>query len=117
MIPSNIKHLFIKADDSISFNMSPHFQQACEFIEEARQSNGRILVHCACGVSRSSTLCCAYLIKHHSMSVEDAIIHLRARRHIIQPNSAFLEQLIRYNEQIECDKKTMNIITEQLENV
>jgi protein-tyrosine phosphatase len=117
LIPSNIKHLFLKADDSISFNMSPYFDQACEFIEQARQSNGRILVHCACGVSRSTTLCCAYLIKHHSMSVEQAITHLRARRHIVQPNPAFLEQLIRYNEKIESDNKTMNEITEQLENV
>jgi len=78
--------------------MTKHFKQACQFIDDARQSNGRVLVHCACGVSRSSTLCCAYLIKHHSMSIEEAIIHLRSRRHIIQPNSAFLRQLIIYNE-------------------
>ena len=78
--------------------MTKHFEQACQFIDDARQSNGRVLVHCACGVSRSSTLCCAYLIKHHSMSIEEAIIHLRSRRHIIQPNSAFLRQLIIYNE-------------------
>jgi protein-tyrosine phosphatase len=97
--------------------MSPYFEQACQFIEEARQSNGCVLVHCACGVSRSSTLCCAYLIKHHSMSVEQAIIHLRSRRHIVQPNPAFLSQLIHYNEQIQCDNKTMNILNEQLENI
>jgi protein-tyrosine phosphatase len=99
--------------------MSPYFEQACQFIEEARQSNGRVLVHCACGVSRSSTLCCAYLIKHQSMSVEEAISHLRSRRHIIQPNPAFLRQLIQYNEQIECDNNNtaMNTIIEKLENV
>lgn len=102
-IPSNIKHLFVKADDSISFNMSPFFEQACQFIDEARQSNGRILVHCACGVSRSTTLCCAYLIKHHSMSIEQALTHLRKRRHIVQPNPAFLTQLIHFNDQIDRD--------------
>jgi protein-tyrosine phosphatase len=109
--------LFIKADDAISFNLSPYFEQACEFIEEARQSNGRVLIHCACGISRSTTLCCAYLIKHHSMSVEQALTHLRTRRHIVQPNPAFLEQLIRFNERIECDNLAVNRITEQLENV
>jgi atypical dual specificity phosphatase len=92
--------------------MTPYFEQACRFIEEARQSNSCVLVHCACGVSRSTTLCCAYLIKHHSMSVEQAITHLRLQRHIVQPNTGFLRQLIRYNEQIECDT-----IVEQLENV
>lgn len=88
--------------------MSPFFQQACEFIEDARQSNGRILVHCACGVSRSTTLCCAYLIKHHSMSIEQALTHLRARRNIVQPNSAFLTQLIHFNDQIDCDKQRIS---------
>lgn len=87
--------------------MSPLFEQACQFIEEARQSNGRILVHCACGVSRSTTLCCAYLIKHHSMSIEQALTHLRARRHIVQPNSAFLSQLIHFNEQIDRDNQNI----------
>jgi len=97
--------------------MTPYFEQACQFIEEARQSNGRVLVHCACGVSRSTTLCCAYLIKYHSMSVEQAITHLRSHRHIVQPNPAFLRQLIHYNEQIECDNKKMNTIIEKIENV
>ncbi|CAF1107618.1 unnamed protein product [Adineta steineri] len=116
-IRSHIKHMFIKADDTISFDMSPHFEQACQFIDEARQLNSCVLVHCACGVSRSTTMCCAYLMKYHSMSVEQAMIHLRSRRHIVQPNTAFLRQLIHYNEQIECDRTTMNTVLEQSENV
>ena len=100
-IPSDMKHLFVKSDDTIAFNISQHFPVICQFIEEARQANGRVLVHCACGVSRSSTLVCAYLIQHQSMSVEEALLHLRARRSIIQPNSGFLRQLIRLNEQID----------------
>ncbi|CAF1267786.1 unnamed protein product [Rotaria sordida] len=116
-IPSNVKHLFIKAEDTFSFNMSPYFEQACQFIEDARQSNGRILVHCACGVSRSTTLCCAYLIKNHLMSIEQALTEIRSHRPIVQPNPSFLRQLIRFNEQIECDKAMINTIVEQLENV
>ncbi|UJR09712.1 hypothetical protein I4U23_013941 [Adineta vaga] len=109
-ISSNIRHLFIKADDCTTFDMSLYFEQACQFIEDARQCDGRVLVHCACGVSRSSTLCCAYLIKYHSMSIEQALTHLRSRRHIIQPNAAFLRQLIHYNEKIDADKSTVNTI-------
>ena len=116
-IPSNVKHLFIKADDTISFNIAPYFDEACRFIEEARQSNGRVLVHCACGVSRSTTLCCAYLMKYHSMTLEEALIQIRSRRPIVQPNTGFLRQLIHYNEQIEHDKADINTITERLDNV
>ncbi|CAF1115794.1 unnamed protein product [Rotaria sp. Silwood1] len=116
-IPPNVKHLFIKAEDTMSFNMSPYFEQACQFIEEARQLNGCVLIHCACGVSRSTTLCCAYLIKHHSMSIEQAINEIRTHRPIVQPNTGFLRQLIRYNEKIERDKTDMNIIVEQLQKI
>ncbi|CAF2385715.1 unnamed protein product [Rotaria sp. Silwood2] len=122
LIPSHIKHLFLKADDNIAFDIRQYFEKACEFIEEARQSKGCVLVHCVCGVSRSTTLCCAYLMKHHSMSVEQALVQIRSRRHIIQPNNGFLRQLVLYDEQLQIehnnnDKTTLNIIIEQFENI
>jgi protein-tyrosine phosphatase len=112
LIAPHMKHLFIKADDNVAFNMTPYFEQACQFIEEARQSKGCVLVHCVCGVSRSTTLCCAYLMKHHSMTVEQALVQLRSRRHIIQPNNGFLRQLV-----IDRDKAAVNTIIGQLENI
>ena len=102
--------------------MTPYFEQACQFIDEARQSKGSVLVHCVCGVSRSTTLCCAYLMKHHSMTVEQALVQLRSRRHIIQPNTGFLRQLVLYDERLQLeqddhDRTGVNEITEQLENI
>jgi len=102
--------------------MTSYFEQACQFIEEARQAKGCILVHCVCGVSRSTTLCCAYLMKHHSMTVEQALVQLRSRRHIIQPNNGFLRQLVLYDEQLQIeqamrDKIAVNTIIGQLENI
>ncbi len=102
--------------------MTPYFERACEFIEEARQSKGAVLVHCVCGVSRSTTLCCAYLMKHHSMTLEQALVQLRTRRHIIQPNNGFLRQLISFDEklqseQVNRDKAAVNEIIEHLENI
>ncbi|CAF2135805.1 unnamed protein product [Rotaria magnacalcarata] len=116
-IPPNAKHFFIKAEDTILFDMTPYFEQACRFIEEARQSNGRVLVHCACGVSRSTTICCAYLMKHHSMSLEQALTQIRSQRPIVRPNAGFLRQLIRFNEKIECDRANVDKLTEKLENI
>jgi protein-tyrosine phosphatase len=102
--------------------MTPYFEQACQFIEEARQEKGSVLVHCVCGVSRSTTLCCAYLMKHHSMTIEQALVQLRSRRHIVQPNNGFLRQLILYNEQLQIeqtnrDKAVINEIIGNLENI
>ncbi|CAF4456590.1 unnamed protein product, partial [Rotaria magnacalcarata] len=122
LVPSHIKHLFLKADDHIAFNIRQYFEQACAFIDEARQSKGGVLVHCVCGVSRSTSLCCAYLMKHHSMSLEQALVQIRSRRHIIQPNIGFLRQLLLYDEQLQLDhtrqeKTAMNVIIEKIENI
>jgi len=122
LIAPHIRHLFLKADDNVTFNMTPYFEQACQFIEEARQSKGSVLVHCVCGVSRSTTLCCAYLMKHHSMTVEQALVQIRSRRHIIQPNNGFLRQLVSYDEQLQIeqanrDKQAVNEIIGHLENI
>ncbi|CAF4201506.1 unnamed protein product, partial [Rotaria magnacalcarata] len=71
----------------------------------------------ACGVSRSTTICCAYLMKHHSMSLEQALTQIRSQRPIVRPNTGFLRQLIRFNEKIECDRANVDKLTEKLENI
>ena len=61
-------------------------------------------------------------MKHHSMSVEQALVQLRSRRHIIQPNNGFLRQLVLYDEQLNSEQadreRTMvNTITGRLEKM
>jgi hypothetical protein len=51
------------------------------------------------------------------MSLEQAIVHLRSRRHIVQPNTGFLRQLIHYNEEIDHDQATIHTTSEKFENV
>jgi protein-tyrosine phosphatase len=38
------------------------FYDAISFMEEARRQNGKVFVHCVQGVSRSATVCLAYMI-------------------------------------------------------
>ncbi|CAF4371144.1 unnamed protein product, partial [Rotaria magnacalcarata] len=47
------------------------------------------------GVSRSSSIVLAYLMKYHYHTVHEAYAHLVARRHIALPNDGFFIQLIR----------------------
>lgn len=56
-------------------------------------SPGRILVHCAVGVSRSATLVLAYLMIRHHMPLVEAIKTVKDHRGII-PNRGFLRQLV-----------------------
>ncbi|CAF0807467.1 unnamed protein product [Didymodactylos carnosus] len=102
---TNFKHLFLKADDSIDFNMTVHFEPAFAFIEEARLANKSVLCHCVCGISRSTTIVCAYLMKYNSMSLENALLQIKSKRSIIQPNIGFLKQLVEFDEQLKKDRE------------
>uniref|UniRef100_A0A3Q3WZ86 Dual specificity protein phosphatase n=1 Tax=Mola mola TaxID=94237 RepID=A0A3Q3WZ86_MOLML len=85
----DVQYFGVEADDKPTFNISQFFQPAAQFIHEALN---KVLVHCVMGRSRSATLVLAYLMMKHSLSVVDAIEHVRQRRCIL-PNHGFLKQL------------------------
>ncbi len=58
-----IKH--IKAIDSENYNLRYDFDEAFKFIDRVRDSNGRILINCAMGISRSATIVIAYLMSRY----------------------------------------------------
>lgn len=90
----NITYKGIEAHDSPTFDMSIHFQSAADFIHQAlRENKGKILVHCAIGVSRSATLVLAYLMIHQHMALVEAIKTVQEHRGIV-PNRGFLRQLV-----------------------
>ena len=56
------------------------------------------------------------------MTVEQALVQLRSRRHIIQPNDGFLRQLVFYDRKLQIeqdyrDREAVNEVIERLENV
>ncbi|XP_053160708.1 dual specificity protein phosphatase 26-like isoform X4 [Hemicordylus capensis] len=66
---------------------------AAEFIHKALTTPGaKILVHCAVGISRSSSLVLAYLMIFHHLSLVEAIQTVKEHRWI-HPNRGFLKQL------------------------
>ena len=54
-----------------------------------------MLVHCHAGVSRSATICLAYLIACHNVSLSDAFRYVKHRRNVISPNFNFMGQLLK----------------------
>lgn len=59
----DIRCYSIKASDVEHYDISQHFAETCEFIEQVREERGRVLVHCVAGVSRSVTITTAYLMR------------------------------------------------------
>uniref|UniRef100_A0A3B3YZE0 Dual specificity protein phosphatase n=1 Tax=Poecilia mexicana TaxID=48701 RepID=A0A3B3YZE0_9TELE len=82
----------VEAADHPEFNLQPFFNSAAQFIDSALKENGKVLVHCAMGVSRSGALVLAYLMIHQGLTLAEAIVAVRLCRDI-GPNSGFLDQL------------------------
>ncbi|CAF1418580.1 unnamed protein product [Adineta ricciae] len=98
--------LHIPLRDTLDENITIYFQQANQFIENCRQrKDGRCLVFCKHGRSRSAAIVIAYLIAHHGHSLSSAYMYLSKIRSIISPNRNYLKQLDKYSsqcEQIHC---------------
>lgn len=90
-------YLKIPVLDKPSEQIATHFEKAIDFIDESIQHGHGVLVHCVYGISRSSTLMCAYLMRKHNMSVKIAIEYIKASRPQVNPNAGFLLQLCSYS--------------------
>eukprot|EP01102_Stenamoeba_stenopodia_P021960 TRINITY_DN8987_c0_g1_i1.p1 TRINITY_DN8987_c0_g1~~TRINITY_DN8987_c0_g1_i1.p1 ORF type:complete len:194 (-),score=20.41 TRINITY_DN8987_c0_g1_i1:65-646(-) len=110
----NIKHMQIKLLDDQLARISEHFEVATSFIHEAISNDGCVLVHCDAGVSRSSTLVLAYLIKHHQMSLTEAHKLVKSKRDLIAPNLGFLLQLQLYAIAQSVPSDDLSVILEEI---
>ena len=57
--------------DTASQGLSAYLDTAFEFLERARiREDGNVLIHCNQGVSRSTSMLCAYLMKHYRYDLQ-----------------------------------------------
>jgi len=88
----------LPATDSGSQNLKQYFTEAVEFIDNARESQGKVLVHCQAGVSRSPTIVLAYLMARSQKSLTEAFNLVKELRPIIAPNLNFMGQLLEFEQ-------------------
>jgi predicted protein tyrosine phosphatase len=86
-------------------HLDKYFDKAVDFMKECESDDGRVFVHCMCGVSRSSTLVAAFLIREKGMSAHDAIEHLHSYRNKVDPNKGFRQQLENYEKAVKLKNK------------
>jgi len=108
--PDKFEYLRIPVEDNSTDKIIDYFEQASEFIEKIKIQNGKILVHCVAGMSRSPSVVLAYLMKFHKMTLKDAWLHVRNARKMARPNVYFWIQLIEYEKRIKDGNTTVNII-------
>nr|XP_033815807.1 dual specificity protein phosphatase 8-like [Geotrypetes seraphini]XP_033815808.1 dual specificity protein phosphatase 8-like [Geotrypetes seraphini] len=100
-IPS-YRFLRIPINDGYSDNILPWLKQAADFIDKAEVMNGKVLLHCFAGVSRSAAFAIAYVMYSIRLPLDEAYRFVKEKRPSISPNFNFLGQLLEYEAVLSC---------------
>lgn len=97
--PFKDKTLRIPVTDDRSSDINPFLEHAADAIHELISHKEKVVVHCQAGVSRSTVIVLAYLIKWHKMSLRSAYNMVYNKRPVIRPNTTFLHALVKFEGQ------------------
>ena len=95
-IPSDcsVQHKIIECHDHPMANILEVMPSALKFINDAFESDGIVLVHCASGVSRSVAVCAGFLMtRYEEMDMRRALDSISSVRKYASPNLGFRRQL------------------------
>ncbi|WAR01128.1 DUS3-like protein [Mya arenaria] len=106
--PAGIKYKGVEASDDTEFDLSKHFNNCADYIADALEGGGKVMVFCKVGSSRSAAIVLAFLMLKRHYTAPEAVKRVRSRREIC-PNDGFLQQLCDLNETLKSighfDKK------------
>ncbi|KAF7267416.1 hypothetical protein GWI33_019350 [Rhynchophorus ferrugineus] len=99
-LSNDLNYYKVDVRDHPGADISIHFDEVADLIDQEIAIGGRILVFCVAGVSRSATLCIAYLMKYHQLTLLEAFDHVKKIRPKIHPNCGFFQQLMDYEKSL-----------------
>ncbi|XP_028654116.1 dual specificity protein phosphatase 2 [Erpetoichthys calabaricus] len=102
LFENELQYKCIPVEDSQAADISSWFAEAIEFIDSVKNNGGRVLVHCQAGISRSATICLAYLIQSWRVRLDEAFDFVKQRRGVISPNLGFMGQLLQFETDVLC---------------
>lgn len=96
LFPRDLQYTCYPIRDTNDQDIYHFFNQATEVIHKCVTAKEPIIIHCRCGVSRSVTLFCAYLIRYHGLDHNEAIQKVQSKRACANPINSFRNQLRSY---------------------
>lgn len=87
----------INIQDRPDFVLDNIFEDCFDFIDDGRHY-GNVFVHCsgAIGLSRSTSICIAYLMNKEKQKFDEAFNNVKEARSFVKPSEGFLKQLKEY---------------------
>lgn len=104
LLPPNVSlaQLQLPLQDSPFAELAEYLPASTHFLSDAlRDPKARVLVHCAQGISRSSSVVCAYLIAKYGWTPDQAMRFLKSKYALADPNPGFVMQLGEYARSLE----------------
>ena len=101
---ARVEHTWCNVRDVEEADIKAHFAKAIERINAAKAAGHAIFIHCSRGVSRSASLCIAYLMKTDGMGVQQARTFVEACRPIVLPNDGFWKCLCEYEKELSGER-------------
>lgn len=93
---SYVDYYHLEIVDSIDQSLKGFINIGAKLIKEGLDQNGRILVHCEAGKSRSVSMVLSYLLEYTNTSLADALAEIQQNRPCASPNIRFLRDLGEY---------------------
>ncbi|ETI51670.1 hypothetical protein F441_05032 [Phytophthora nicotianae CJ01A1] len=112
----HVEYLDVAIKDNVDVDIAQEFGPTIEFIQKAASQNGRVLIHCVQGVSRSSTICIWYVMLDTKCTLSAAYSHVLKCRPLIFPNRGFMTQLIANERELYGDQSVTEDELELLQN-
>lgn len=93
------KHVSVSddgVDDRGTDDIASVFDECSDWIHEGLRADGRVMISCWSGVSRSVCVAMAYLASYCDMSADDAYIHVLKARPQADPFGPYMDQFRTY---------------------
>lgn len=92
-----LQHLQLPLEDSPFAELASLLPSSTAFLTNAlRDPNARIIVHCAQGISRSTSVVCGFLVAAYGWTPEQALQYVKSKHKFADPNPGFVSQIGEY---------------------
>jgi hypothetical protein len=91
---------YLKYTKTISKDLRQEFNVLFAFIDHARYTGGKVVIHCENGRSRSTSVAIAYLMNRYGLTLNFAFNFVKSKRPCLRPRRCFVDLLESYEKEL-----------------